>query len=213
MRQRIGQALRVRSEAIKNALKEYNLQAAALRPPRPQLTWPRIVEMANLGEFDLLRDTREDIRNLPWTRPANREAANLYQNIKRAKEERQRLNIEISRLLTRMRDDHVDYQLSIRHSKGPLAAELSQRWKYRQHIDEVLVDRLVSTSQLSGFTGSLRVGHRIGRTQNPADVVPPSWMDLLRNGQRGLNEDHDDDWIDVEANKLVDFFDSIDEDE
>lgn len=209
MRQRIGQALRVCSDAIKIALKEYNLQAAALRQPRPALTWPKIVEMANLGEFDLLRDAREGIHTLFWAQPANREAAWLHQNIKRAKEERDRLNIEIIRLLTKMLDDHVDYQLTVPKSNPELACELSKRWKYQQLVNEILVDYLVKTSQLSGFTGSLRVGHRIGRQQRPGGLSPPIWMARLQAGQQALNEDDDNDWVDVEADKIVDFFSKI----
>jgi hypothetical protein len=51
--------------------------------------------MVSLAEFDLLRDTRQDIRQFPWAQPLNREAMNLSFGIKRAKEEILRLNVEI----------------------------------------------------------------------------------------------------------------------
>ena len=54
MRQKIGKALRARSEAIKKALKEYNELAAGLKPSREQLSWAKVVEMATIGDFDLL---------------------------------------------------------------------------------------------------------------------------------------------------------------
>ncbi|KAG1719980.1 hypothetical protein EDB19DRAFT_1647521, partial [Suillus lakei] len=54
LRQQIGKALQCRSDAIRNALNQYNVQAAALNPPRPQLSWKNITEYSFLGEFDLL---------------------------------------------------------------------------------------------------------------------------------------------------------------
>jgi hypothetical protein len=66
MRQKIGNALRARSEAIKKALKEYNRLAANLHPPREQLTWSKVIEMATVGDLDLLRHARQDIRDQPW---------------------------------------------------------------------------------------------------------------------------------------------------
>jgi exonuclease VII small subunit len=54
LRRQIGKALQRRSEAIKNALNRYNVQAAKLTPPRPSLSWKEIVDYSFLGEFDLL---------------------------------------------------------------------------------------------------------------------------------------------------------------
>ncbi|KAJ8580560.1 hypothetical protein M405DRAFT_708220, partial [Rhizopogon salebrosus TDB-379] len=67
----IGKALQRRSDAIRNALNRYNVQAAKLNPPRPQLSWKDITEYSFLGEFDLLRQSRSDIRELNWTKPAH----------------------------------------------------------------------------------------------------------------------------------------------
>ncbi|KAG2052118.1 hypothetical protein BDR06DRAFT_888378, partial [Suillus hirtellus] len=50
----ISKALQQHSEAIQAALNCYNVQAAALVPPHPQLTWKDIVEYSFLGKFDLL---------------------------------------------------------------------------------------------------------------------------------------------------------------
>ena len=69
--------------------------------------------MATIGEFDLLRDTRQDIRKLPWTDPSRREAARLYFGIKGSKVEIQRLNVEITRIITFAIDEHVDFYRAI----------------------------------------------------------------------------------------------------
>ncbi|KAG1801748.1 uncharacterized protein BJ212DRAFT_1225821, partial [Suillus subaureus] len=53
----------------------YNIQAAALDPPRPQLSWKDITEYSFLGdflgEFDLLCHSHTDICELDWTKPAH----------------------------------------------------------------------------------------------------------------------------------------------
>jgi hypothetical protein len=73
-----------------------------LNPPRNPLTWITVLKAATVADFDLLRDTRTDIRSLPWTEPSRREAMSYYFGIKRAHEEIIRLNVEITRLLTFM---------------------------------------------------------------------------------------------------------------
>ncbi|KAJ7206977.1 hypothetical protein C8J57DRAFT_1099457, partial [Mycena rebaudengoi] len=113
MRDQIGKALKTRAEAIRRALQAYNDAAGALNPPREHMTWAEVIHTTSLAEFDLLRDTRQDVRKLAWTQPARREAAVLYFGIKSAKEEILRLNVEIRRLITHMVDEHVDYYRAI----------------------------------------------------------------------------------------------------
>ncbi|KAG6852084.1 hypothetical protein C0991_003278 [Blastosporella zonata] len=72
LRKHIGNALKVRSQAVRTALEKYNAAAKALIPPRPQLSWDLVVEYAFLADFDLLSDTREDIHERPWAKPAAR---------------------------------------------------------------------------------------------------------------------------------------------
>ncbi|KAJ6538408.1 hypothetical protein B0H10DRAFT_2448754 [Mycena sp. CBHHK59/15] len=59
---------------------------------RERLTFADIINTTALIDFDMLRETREDIRKQPWTQPARCEAGVLYFGIKRAKEEIRRLN-------------------------------------------------------------------------------------------------------------------------
>ncbi|KAJ6608426.1 hypothetical protein B0H10DRAFT_2166582 [Mycena sp. CBHHK59/15] len=158
MREKIGSALKTQAEAIRKALKRYNAAAAALNPPCPRLTWASIIDHASLAEFDWLRETREDICNLPWAQPARREAMVLYFGIQRAKEEKERLDVEITRLLTRMVDDHVNYYRAVSSNiivSPNLAHELSQRWIFHSRINTAVASRLAMTSWLAGFTGSL----------------------------------------------------------
>lgn len=87
--------MRTRANGIRTALEEYNKYAPTLNLPREKLSWNSIIETTSLAEFDLLRDARLDIRGLAWAQPANREAARLYHEIERAKEEKVWLNVEI----------------------------------------------------------------------------------------------------------------------
>jgi hypothetical protein len=90
----------VHSAAIRTALERYNTAARALSPPRPTLSWEEVVEYAFLADFDLLRDARQDISQRPWATPTGRLCMDTHFKMRRAREEIQRLNVEIRRLAT-----------------------------------------------------------------------------------------------------------------
>ena len=173
----------MRAEAIRRALNDYNEAAVQLDPPRERLSWEKVINAVTLADFDILRDTRTDIRSLPWTHPAHREAMNLHFGILRAREEIVRLNVEIRRLLTFMIDDHVDFYHAIASNlfRNPsLAHELSRQWEYRTHIHTTIARRLRLTSQLKGFTGVLFPGTREGRDPELNYGVPlPPWASCV----------------------------------
>ena len=93
LREKIGKALKTRVDAIRTVLNEYNCCASKLRCPA--LSWNEVMDMITLAKFDLLRETREDIRQFPWAQPVNRQVMNLYFNVQRAREEIERLNVKI----------------------------------------------------------------------------------------------------------------------
>jgi hypothetical protein len=95
LRKHIGQALQKRSSAIRTALDCYNTAALALNPPRLPLKWDEVVEYAFISDFDLLRDAHQEIRHCPWATPAGRLAMDTYFKLLRAREEIDRLNVEI----------------------------------------------------------------------------------------------------------------------
>ena len=166
LREKIGKALKTRAEAIRRALDAYNSAAAQLNPPHESLTWAKLMDATTLADFDLLRDSCQDIRQQPWTQPSRREAMNLYFGIKRAKEEIVQLNVEIRRLVTFMIDDHHDFHRAISAKiiiDPALARELSCQWEYRHQIHSQIASRLRQTSRLNGFTGTLLPGTCEGR--------------------------------------------------
>lgn len=62
LHQQISKGLQQRSEAIWKAIARYNVQATALNPLRPPISWKDITQYTFLGEFDLLRHTREGLQ-------------------------------------------------------------------------------------------------------------------------------------------------------
>ncbi|KAJ7834538.1 hypothetical protein B0H14DRAFT_3110028 [Mycena olivaceomarginata] len=167
LRVKISKALKTHAEAIRRALKAYNEAAAALPTAREQLLWADVMNKTSLAEFDLLRDTRGDVRRQPWAQPAQREAMVLHFGIKRAKEEIRRLNVEICRLITFMLDQHVDYYRAIASHliiDPPLAVELASRWRHSSQISASICRQLVKTGRLVGFSDS------------GTDVPSPAWL-------------------------------------
>jgi len=141
------------------------------------------VNAVAVADFDLLRDTRQDVRTLEWAQAANCEGMVMYFGIKRAKEEICHLNVEIWHLLTFLYDDYVDYYRAVTThiiTNPPLATKISARWSYRERLHEAIVKRLIQTSQLPGFSGNLFHGERIGRNPKLKDnIPPPSWVTHL----------------------------------
>jgi hypothetical protein len=217
LHEKIGKALKSRAAAIKQALEHYNHQASLLHPPRPQLTWAQVIDMVSLAEFDILRDVRQDVRQLQWASPAHRQATTLHLRVKAAQDEITRLNVEIRRLLTFMFDDYADHLAAIQRvesSEPHLACELAERNQYRQALNEYIVLRLIQTSCLPGFTGQLIRGVHGTRGVDGADAAQPYWASLLASNN--LREDNeredlgeevagDEDEDSRNANVLIDF--------
>ncbi len=130
MRKKISKALKTRADAIHHALEQYNWCAAALTPPLPTLAWHEIMEIASLAEFDLLRDTREDVREFAWAKHLNCQAMNMHFKIECTHEKIARLNVELPQLFTALMDRHFDLSKAIATvevSDPALAHKLEQR--------------------------------------------------------------------------------------
>lgn len=188
-------------------------------PPRPSLSWNEVVEMASLAEFDLLRDSRSDIRQEPWAKQKNREAMNIFFDMKRAREEIERLNVEIPRLLTYMYDEHVDYHLAVSRLlfvDPALAHELSSRWIVLDRMHTGVAARLRQTARLPGFSGTVTSGRRVARQQHNGAVPPPSWARYSAgDDDMGANAVREDGILTVgslseeESDALVSFVDDL----
>ncbi|KAK1231534.1 hypothetical protein PQX77_005366 [Marasmius sp. AFHP31] len=189
-RNKITAALRARADAIKKAISSYNSAASKLNPPRDAIDWAQIVEMVSLADFDLLKDTSIDIRQLTWAKPSHRHVTQLYFDIKRAREEIVRLNVEIKRKITAMLDDSADYywaeQQAMRAGDSDLAILLARKRFVHSAFCKDITRRLIQTASLHGFSGDLLPGQRLGRHPDITGKAPlPSWAMSVLGLYRG----------------------------
>ena len=141
--------------------------AISMNPPRQVLEFKDIIGYSFLAEFDLLREGRQDVREKPWTKPIFREGMEQYFKLKCARDEQKRLDIEVRRLSTHIRDEEHDYRTAIEtqlQKNPPLAKELQRRWSWRKAVNDIHLLRLQRICDLPESTAVLSPGHRIGRT-------------------------------------------------
>jgi hypothetical protein len=153
----------------------------AKRLSRPTLTWTEIVEYTFLGEFDLLRDSRADVRTASWADPAHREATVKYLQIRQAHVEIERLNVEICRLRTAIHDESIymnNMIMALTVQDPGLAAEIGRRWKIRSMVNALHIHHLDRIAELDGFSGKNGVGVRVGSESNcTTSYTIPSLVD------------------------------------
>lgn len=157
----IGDALQKRSSAIRSALDTYNSAAKALAPPRQTLKWDQVVDYAFLSDFDLLRDTRQDIRHRPWATPAGRLAMDTHFKIIRAGEELSRLNYEVQSVATHLVDEDIylrSCEDEVTKSDAPLGHQIFVHRMVRGRFNAHHHRRLLKISLLPGFTGTITPG-------------------------------------------------------
>ncbi|KAJ6547650.1 hypothetical protein B0H19DRAFT_1212174 [Mycena capillaripes] len=200
LRQHIAKALQARSKAIKAAIIRYNEAAEEMDPPMPTLDWEEVVEFAFLADFDLLRDARQDIRQEPWASPAGRTAMDQHFKLLRADEEIQRLNVEIRRLVTYMRDEQEflareegrlreEGDNAIAHQVGLLRME-------RGRFTSVHMSRLGKLSKVPGFSGDIVPGVSLSRERHTPvarDVEMRAPSPLARAVESGPPAQNDND--------------------
>ncbi|KAF7348117.1 hypothetical protein MSAN_01764300 [Mycena sanguinolenta] len=174
LRKHIAKALQARSKGVRTALDRYNDAAAALSPPRTQLTWEQIVEYAFLADFDLLREGRQDIRSEPWAQPAGRLAMDRHFKLLRADEEIARVNLEIQRFVTYMVDEErflVYHEERLRAEGNPgLAHQVGVHRMERSRFNALHMENLVKLSKEDGFTGSISPGVRVSKERRVPEV-------------------------------------------
>jgi len=213
LRTQIAKALKTRATAIRNALNRYNKYAAELDPPRAPITWDQVVEFSQLSEFDLLRDTENQLLDKRWAVPRNRQASAKYFDMQRAKEEIVRCNVEILRLRTKIRDDAVHFPVVIAQlhtSNAPLAAEVQRHWDYLRSINSFHLSRIAQIEALPGYSGSRAAGIRQGYMDTS---VPPERQcedgDVQVNGGEVDDDVVDDDPDGEQQTLMEDFFDRL----
>lgn len=164
MRRQIQKHLQVRSRAIRTAIARYNKMAIKMVPPRETLDVAKVLDYAFIGEFELLRFSRQDIRNQPWAQPGNREAMQRYFRIKAAEEEIRRLNVEIQRIVTFISDEScfITQKLAELSVINPLLAhEIEWRWNLRRAVNQSHIAALTKLTKRTGFSGTIQPGQHM----------------------------------------------------
>lgn len=206
LRTQIAKALKTRSSIIRSALDLYNRLAKTLDPPRPNLDFKEILEYSSLAEFDLLRDTRGTVQSQVWAQPAYRAAMSLYFKMKCARGEIKRLNIEITRLRTFIRDDESSYSHTIHTIKSSdpgLSAVLTHQLKLHHEINHIHLARLAAISGEVGYTGSQNCGVRKGHMA--PDLVSSLTERMVAVGMDEDEDLSDDEVLQAEYNAVTDF--------
>jgi hypothetical protein len=216
MRSHIAKSLQSRCKAIQNAVKTYNAAALALDPPRPTVDWSKVSHYNFLEEFNLLRDTRQDIQNKPWARPAVRETMKKATRIKCANEEIENCNTEVRRLHTSIVDEnqHMELRLQdLRIQQDPICGAVEEYVVYRRRVNAQIMSRIHQIHDLKGFTGNNTPGVRKGGRPVVANGTPARGDMDGQEGHALLNDDQDetlpepggDDDVTDTINSLVDY--------
>ncbi|KAE9391456.1 hypothetical protein BT96DRAFT_1001317 [Gymnopus androsaceus JB14] len=154
MRKHIANALKLQSKSIQSAIAAYNETAAALSPPRQCVSWEEVLEFSYLSEFDILWDTREDIRGQKWATQKNRMLMQEFFKLIRAKNELPRLHVEIRRLFTYMRDEEQRLNAAakdLEETDPALALQVILHWQEHGCFNDIHCWRLLSIKRLDGF--------------------------------------------------------------
>ncbi|KAG6825030.1 hypothetical protein H0H92_005057 [Tricholoma furcatifolium] len=160
-------------------------------PPRPSLAWDEVVEYAFLSDFKLLRNCREDVRQRAWARPSARLAMDKYFRMERAREEIDRLNVEIRRVMTHMCNEEV-YLLAkereVARTDPTLAYHVKRYREERTRFYPTHRRRFAKLASNPNFSGTLAPGTPIDTSL----LLPPDAMDV--------DEPHVDEQGDSEGN-------------
>ena len=180
-----------------------------MHPRRRILKWEEVVKYAFLSDFDLLQDGRQDISKLPWVSPMGHHAMDLHFKTCHTREEIQRLNIEIRRLITYVRDEETylhECESRLKAVHPGLAYQVSRHRNVRGHFTLKHLKHLGDIASLPGFSGTLVPGecmvNGLGESAGPVSVCIPAHMlrghpmDIADTPGGGIETEND--WEDEE---------------
>ncbi|KAH9850690.1 hypothetical protein C2E23DRAFT_734479 [Lenzites betulinus] len=223
MRRHIAKNMQTRSRALRNAIITYNIAATALDPPRPKLDWDTVSHYHLLQEFELLNDTRADVRDKPWAQPAVRETVRRARRVARAHEEIASVNLEAQRLHTSIHDEEALFARVLEHLRrtNDLAygAVLEYTTRRRAASAHVLTS-LKTLYALEGFSGNPMPGLRVGgpptlpfdddqQAMSRQDVVMTEAVGRTGGMEEVEEEDIEDDDVQGELTALTDFYGTL----
>ena len=176
-----------------------------------------MVEYAFLADFDLLRDSRQDVCDRPWTKPASHVVIDHYFKLERAREEIQCLNVEIARVVTYIQDEDkflCSKEADIMLVSPGLARQVKIHRMERGHFNAQHMEHFGKLASLPGFSGSIvpgisiELGRDVDNTMdvdNAADDCCLGGVDDNANIAEGKEDDdnHNYDQEDEEIQAMV----------
>jgi hypothetical protein len=186
-------------------VKTYNAAALELNPPRATLDWSKVSHYTFLEEFNLLADTRQDVRDKPWAQPAIRETMKQALRIKRAHEEIVECNRAIKRLHTSIRDENIHFQqvsVKLKNEGSEVYGAVEDFVTVRMRVNDHILGRILQIYALDGYSGDGVPGIRKGSIPqdiNMTGLTPPDQPD------DGDEPDEADDATQEDIGSLVDF--------
>ncbi|KAI0271323.1 hypothetical protein BC834DRAFT_922139 [Gloeopeniophorella convolvens] len=189
LRKHIAQALSRRCTALRNAIDRYNTLAPQQRPPRPLLHYSEVLEYCSLSEFEILKHTDDDMLRKPWALRSNREAANRYFKLERAKEELVRCGIEAHRLHAWVDADDEAMVAAVENYEAlspAFTSHLKVIQATRQRVNDSLRKRL---AQLYAIRGELHLKGGLGGSSGAASLPP---ADSTNDGSDDEDELYDE---------------------
>lgn len=137
-----------------------------MNPPRETLDWTTTSHYSFLEEFALLQDTRNNIRDKPWAKPAVRELMQLAQCVRRAHEEIKTANHEARQMHTSIRDEEILFCTVLEDLKKQgahcLYGTVAEFWRHQCAANACNMAYLEAIYPLPGFSGNPKPGNRKG---------------------------------------------------
>jgi len=213
MRTHIAKALQSCCKAIRNAVKVYNAAAAQLDPPHPLISWEQVSHINFLEEFNLLHNTRQDIRDKRWSEPAVRKLMKLFQRVKRAHEEIERCHIAIRRLHTAILDENDKFNEVLSRSQLATSSVYGAVQDFvcrRRRVNHLLLIKLNGLVHSPDFLGTCSRGTRLGHNTSHWRESNQQ-VDAYETAEEGDEEIEEigDDEADELVSHLVDYVDDL----
>jgi hypothetical protein len=197
LRKHIAQALSRRCTAIRNAIERYNDLAARQKLPRPHLLYSEVVDYCTFSEFEILKHSEHDVLSKDWAILANRQAANKFFKVKRAKEEIRCCNIEVACLQAWVDAEDVVMSRAVAAHEGSnpaFAAHLRVLQIQHCHVNDHLRSRLDQIYKLPGYSGRRPPVAASSTSPTPSAVpttAPATGVEDCVHGDRTNDEDED----------------------
>jgi hypothetical protein len=118
--------------------------------------YSEVVDYCTFSEFEILKHSEHDVLSKDWAILANRQAANKFFKVERAKEEVRRCNVEVARLQAWVDAEDMVMSRAVATHEGSdpaFAAHLRVLQMQCRHVNDHLRSRLDQIYKLPGYSG------------------------------------------------------------